>query len=196
MGAGIGETKLQHGCSRYLVTLAQRMHFGRDMTQVFGKKRQPAQRVTKFVEELVLGAVHPASVYSSGVVGGNLPELIEAAKVVETDVVASLGAPAQAVDPPIVASLPDCLPVVKRSAPALAGGAEGVRRDTGNSLWFEVILAQPEKIAVRPHVSTVISDEDGDIPHHPDGTLGAVTPQGMPLLVEEELNDAAEVHLG
>src|SRR5678816_2379556 len=134
------------------------MHFGRDVAQVFGEKRQPAQHVTKFVEQFILGAVHPASVHGGGVVGGNLPELLEAAEVIETDVVASLGAPAQAVDPPIVTSLPDCLPVVKRSAPALAGGAEGVRRDAGNSLWFEVILAKPEKIAVRPHVSTVISD--------------------------------------
>src|SRR6185369_7999353 len=116
-------------------------------------------------------------------------------EVIETDVIASLGAPAQAVDPPVISTRPDRIPVIKRSAPALAGGAEGVRRDTGNSLWFEIVL-QAKKFAVRPHVSTVISHKDGNIAHHPDGTLSAVTPQGMPLRVKEELNHAAKVRLG
>ena len=47
MGAGIGETKLQHRQSGNLVTLPQRMHLGRDVAQVFGEKRQPAQGVTQ-----------------------------------------------------------------------------------------------------------------------------------------------------
>ena len=178
------------------MTLAQRVHFGRDVAQVFGEKRQPAQRVTKLVEQLVLGTVHPAAIYRGRVVGGNLPELLEAAKVIEADVVASLGAPAQAVDPPVVAARPDRVPVIKRSAPALAGGAEGVRRHAGNCFGLEIVLAQAEEVAVRPHIGAVVGHEDGDISHHPDGTLRAVTPQGMPLLVKEELNHAAEVHLG
>src|SRR6185369_14919799 len=98
-------------------------------------------------------------------------------------------------DPPVISTRPDCIPVIKRSAPALAGGAEGVRRDPRNRFRFEIVL-QAKEIAVRPNVSAVIGHENSDIAHHPDGALGAVTAEGTPLFVEEKLNRAAEVHLG
>ena len=72
------------------MTLAQRMHFRRDVAQVFGEKWQPAQHVAQLVEQLVLGTVHPAAIYRGRLAGGNLPELFEAAEVIETDVIASL----------------------------------------------------------------------------------------------------------
>ena len=142
------------------------------MAEIFGKKWQPAQSVAKLVEKLVLGAVHPAAMNGGGLVGGNLPELFESPKVIEPDVVASLRGPAQAIDPPLVASRPDRIPVIERSAPALAGGAESVGRNAGDHFRLEIVL-QAKKVAMRPHVGAVVGHEDRDIAHHADGALRA-----------------------
>src|SRR5579862_1338890 len=151
VGGWIGKAKLQHRQAGNLMPLAQRVHLRSNVAQIFSKKRQAAERVTKFVEQLVLGTVDPAAIYRSGLAGGNFPELLEAAEVIETDVIASLRAPAQATNPPVVASRPDRRPVVEGTAPALAGGAESVGRNAGNGFGLEIAL-QSEKIAVRPYI--------------------------------------------
>src|SRR5690242_21885435 len=116
--------------------------------------------------------------------------------MIEADVVAVQRSPAKAVDPPVVAAGFHRRPIVKRAAPALPGGAEGVGGNAGDDLRFEVVLSEAKEVAMRPHVGAVVIDKNRDIAHHPDGALGAVKPQGMPLLVEEELNHATKINLG
>ncbi len=82
MRAFIAETKLQHRHARNLQTVSQRMHFRSDIAQVL--------RVT----------VDPNAIYGRRIASWNLPELIEAAKVIEADVIAVLCGPAQPLDPP------------------------------------------------------------------------------------------------
>ena len=125
---------------------------------------------------------------------GNLPELIESAEVIEPDVVAVLRGPAQALNPPLVASRFHHIPAVKRIAPALAGLAEEIRRDAGNNLGLEIVI-RAEEVAVRPDVGAVVVHEDSDIAHDANGAFCAVAPQGLPLFVEGELQCAADLQI-
>src|SRR4029077_13324689 len=108
------------------------------------------------------------------------PELLKSAEVIEADVIAGLSAPAQAVDPPVIAARPDRVPVVKRSTPALSRSAERVRRHARYSFRFEIVL-QAEQVTVRPHVGAIVSHKNCYVSHNANRTLRAVTTQRMPL---------------
>src|SRR3954470_7681897 len=123
-------------------------------------------------------------------VGRNLPELGEAAKMVKTDKVTGLRGPAQALDPPAIAAAADRIPVVERITPPLSVGAKVIGRDPRDDVWCEVIT-QAEQIAVRPNVGTVVIHKNGNIAHHANGFVRAVMAKRMPLLPEEKLQDAA-----
>jgi len=125
----ISKTELQHRHAGNLQALSQRVNFGRDVAEIFGEERQASQSFAKLVEEIVSGAIDPAAIYGSGLVRRNLPELIEAAEVIQADLVASFGGPAQTLHPPNESAGPHHVPVIKRIAPALAGGAECVWRN-------------------------------------------------------------------
>src|SRR5438105_647078 len=99
VGSGIAEAKLQDGHAGNVMTLAERVHLGSDVTQVLGEERQSSQGFAELVEKIVLGTIYPAAVDCGGLVGGNFPELFEAAKVVETNVVAGLRGPVQTLNP-------------------------------------------------------------------------------------------------
>src|SRR6185437_14518291 len=103
-------------------------------------KRQPAEFLAQLVKKLVTGPIHPAAMNGGRLAGGNLPELSEAAKVVEPDNIAGLRRPPQAVDPPLKPGGSHRIPVVKRIAPALPGGAEGIRRNAGNNLRLQIFF--------------------------------------------------------
>ena len=165
--ARVTKAKLQHSATGNLMALSQGVHLGCDKAQVFSKEWKAAESFTKFVEQFVLGTVHPTSVYRGWLAGGDLPELLESAKVIETDVVASLRRPAQAVNPPIVASRFHGIPVVQRTAPALASCAECIWRNSGNRFGLEIVL-QAKKVTVSPYVSAVIVHKDRDISHYAD----------------------------
>ncbi len=70
VSAGVAEAELQHGDPRNLVTLAQGVHFGSDVAQVFGEEWQAAQRVAQLVEQFILRAIHPAAVHGGGSLAG------------------------------------------------------------------------------------------------------------------------------
>ena len=94
VGAAIAEAELQHGEPGNLMPLAQGVHLRSDIAQIFGKKGQAAQGFAELIEQIVLGAVDPATVHSGRLAGRDLPELFKAAEVVEADVIAGLGGPA------------------------------------------------------------------------------------------------------
>src|SRR5437867_7074140 len=117
VGSGIAEAKLQDGHAGNAMTLAERVDLGSDVTQVLGEERQSSQGFAQLVEKIILGTIHPAAIDCGRLVGRNLPELLEAAKVVETNVVAGLSGPAQTVNPPIVAAAAHRTPIVERISP-------------------------------------------------------------------------------
>src|SRR5450755_4256333 len=127
------------------------------------------------------------TLHRRGIRGGNLPELIEAAEVIEPDVVAVARRPAQALDPPFVAVLFHHIPTIERIAPALPGLAEKVRWNARYYFHFTMFV-QAKKFGMSPNVGTVIVHEDGDVADHANAPLGTITPQGLPLLKERELN--------
>ena len=123
--------------------------------------------------------------------GGNLPELGESAKVVETDVVAGLRGPAEALQPPAIACGAKRVPVVERIPPALASGAEVIGRHARDDFGKEIAFAQAEQITVRPHVRALIVHKNRDVTDDADRFLRTIILQRTPLLPEEELDRAA-----
>src|SRR3954467_13774057 len=104
------------------------MDFGSDIAQIFSKEGQPPESLPQFDEQVIARTIHPSPAHRSRVSRGNLPELVEAAKVIQSDVIAVIGCPAQPLNPPFVAALLHHIPAVERIAPALSGGAEKIRR--------------------------------------------------------------------
>src|ERR1039457_1737328 len=94
VGAAIAEAKLQHGEAGNLMPLAQGVYLRSDIAQIFGKKGQAAQGFAELIEQIVLGAVDPATVHGGRLARRDFPELFKAAEVVEADVIAGLGGPA------------------------------------------------------------------------------------------------------
>src|ERR1700690_3832900 len=130
------------------------------------------------------------TVNGGGFSGRNLPELRETAEMIKADEVTALRCPTQPLHPPLVALGTHRIPVIKRISPALAGGAVCIRRHAGNRIGIKVIL-QTEQSSICPYVGAVVIHKDGNISDHAYGFLRAVETQGMPLLVEKELDDPA-----
>src|SRR5262249_31705464 len=88
------------------------------------------------------------------------------------------------------------VPVVKRIAPTLAGGAEIVRRHARDNLWQEIVFPQPKQAAIGPDIGAVVIHEDGYVANDADVFLRAILADGAPLFPEEELNDASDREIG
>src|SRR3984885_10657244 len=190
----VAESELQHRHSRDFEPLAQGMHGGSNVAQILREERQPAQGLAQFVKQVVARTIHPAPVDGRGIASRNLPKLIEAAKMVEPDVVAVLGRPAQALNPPLIASRLHHIPAVKGIAPTLSGLAEEIRRHAGNYVRLKVLI-QTEYIAVGPYVGAVVIHKKRHVAHDTDLALGAITPQRLPLLVEGKLQGAPDLKI-
>src|ERR1019366_6480024 len=78
-------------------------------------------------------------------------------------------------------------PTVDGVTPQLAGGAEVVRRHTGDDFWPSR-LVQFEQVAVGPYVRAIESDIDGNVAHDANVVACAVRLQRAPLLLEFELD--------
>ena len=148
------------------MAIAQRNHVGGDESQVLGEERQPAELLSDLVEQFIAGTVHPTPFDGRRFAGRNLPELREAAEMVEPDKVAGLCGPTQPLHPPAVSFAANGLPVVERIAPALARGAEVIGRHTGNHLGLQIVVSKAKQVTVRPDIGAVVIDENGDIPHN------------------------------
>src|SRR4029077_158355 len=148
----------------------------------------------ELVEEFILGTIHPAAMNRRWLLSGNLPELLEAAEMIEANVIAGLCGPAQPTNPPVVASRAHGIPIVERIAPALAGRAESIRRHAGDHFGLKIV---PEtiKILVGPNIGAIVVDKNRDVSHYANRSLGTVQSQGMPLLPERKLDDPANRHL-
>src|SRR5437868_2989890 len=188
VGAGITKAELQHSQSRNVMAIAQRVNVGRDVAEVFSEERKSAERIAHPIEQIIARAVDPAAIDGGEFVGWNFPELGEAAEMIEADVIASLGGPTQAFNPPVISMSPHRVPVVKWIAPALASGTERVGWNAGDDLGSEVGLEAIEFL-VGPHIGAVEINEDGNIAHHADRFAGAVQANSAPLLPKEKLDD-------
>src|SRR5690348_7115543 len=100
----------------------------------------------------------------------DFPELRESPEMVETNVIASLCGPAQAIDPPVVAAGAHRVPVVKRIAPTLAGRAERIGRNTGDYFRLQIVL-QSEQFAIGPHIGAVVVHKNRDVANYAYGAL-------------------------
>src|SRR5580658_89812 len=170
------------------------MHFRSDVTEVLSKKRHATQRLADLQEQVVARPVNPAAIFRRRVTRWNLPELVESAEVIQSDVVAVLGRPAQPLNPPFIAALLHHVPTVERISPTLSSLAEKIWRHARYNLRLQIVV-QPEQLAVRPHVGAVVIHKDCDIAHNADRPLGAVPSQRPPLLVESKLQRAANLNV-
>src|SRR5207253_9905231 len=117
-----------------------------------GKNRHATYFQVQLGEKIIAGTINRATVDGGRLTGGNLPELGESAKMVETDVVAGSRGPAEALQPPAIACGAKRVPVVERIPPALASGAEVIGRHARDDFGKEIAFAQAEQITVRPYV--------------------------------------------
>src|SRR5271157_753634 len=134
VSAAVPKTELQDPHAGKIQLLAEFGHFGRDVAKIFGYERQLSERAAQCVEEVHIGPLHPMPVDGRRFVGWDLPVGLESAEMVEPYDVVGLNRPAHALDPPVVPAQLELVPVVERIAPALAGFAEGIRRDAGDNL--------------------------------------------------------------
>ena len=129
----------------------------------------------------------------------NFPELREAAKMIEPDIIEVVSCPAQPIDPPRVSALLHHVPPIQGITPVLAGFTEEIRRHSGDDLGFTISI-EAKEVRMRPDIGTVKVHEDRNIADHPDRTLCAISAQRLPLLEEEKLDDTAGLeivmHLG
>src|SRR5579872_101419 len=189
--AFVSKSELQNGHAGNLQAVAQRVNLGRDVSQIFRKEGQSAQRFADFQEKIVTRTINPAAIHGSSVTRGNLPELIESAKMVETDVIAILRRPAQPLNPPSVSTLLHDVPAVERISPPLAGLAEEVGRHASHDFRLKIFV-QAEQFTVCPDVSAVMIYKDRNIAHDANRTIGAILTKSVPLLVEGELQRAPD----
>ena len=110
----------------------------------------------------------------SSFAGWDLPILLEAAKVVESQIVASTQRPLQALDPPVVALAFDHVPSIDGIAPALPSRAEGIRRDSSHDFRLQACV-KTEIFRMRPHIGAVVVHKDGHVTDDADSPLCAIT---------------------
>ena len=80
--------------------------------------------------------------------------------------------PTHALNPPVVAVLPQHVPAIHGISPALAGFGESVRRHAGDDLGIQFGI-EAENVRMRPHIGAVVADEDGDVADDADAAGGA-----------------------
>src|SRR5271165_320567 len=186
--AAIRESELKNPHAGKIKLLAQGVYRGGNHSQVFRDKREAAQLVAQTLKELCSRRLDPLAVYRGCVLGGNRPEGLKSAEVVEANnVVKRLGA-AYAIDPPRETLLLQNIPLIQRIAPSLSRCREVVRghaRDTNRRKVF----AQLEDSGIGPDIRAVVVHKDRDIADEFDTQLAAVRAQIPPLLAEGKLDD-------
>src|SRR5262249_49681923 len=103
--------------------------------------------------------------------------------------------PAKPLHPPAVSGSPNRHPVVKRIAPTLAGCTEIVGRNTGNDLGLKIVFAQPEQLAIRPHIGALEIYENRNVTDDANSLLRTIRAQCAPLLPKEKLSNPAQFQL-
>ena len=137
------------------------------------------------LQKIIARTVDPATVDSCSVTGGNLPELIESAEVIQPNVIAVARRPTQALNPPLISTFFHDIPAVERVSPALSGLAEEIGRNSGNH--FRSRLPFRRKSSRCVDIRAVVVDEDRDIANNANISIRAITAQIPPLLVKAEL---------
>ena len=100
----------------------------------------------------------------------------------------------EAIDPPGVAGLTKCVPAIVRVPPELTGGAEIIRRHAGQ-LGGLAIGVELEQFPSRPHVRTVVRDEDRQVPDDFDRTRVTLLAHAPPVIEEEKLCQLVRANL-
>src|SRR6202049_3201811 len=188
--AFVSKSTLENRHARNLQPLPQSVNFGRDVSEIFSEERQAAQSSANGVEEIVPGTIDPGTIDRGWVGSRNLPELIEATKMIKPDVVAVARCPSQTLDPPFVARRFQLVPAVQGVAPALSRPAEKSWRNTRHRFRIHILI-QTEQLAVGPDVGAVVVDKDGYIANDANRAFGTIAAQGPPLLIKGELQGGA-----
>ena len=93
--------------------------------------------------------------------------------------------------PPFKILLFHSIPVIKRIAPELPGGAERVRRHARDEFGHQLFI-QKKQLRMCPHIRAVQGGINGNIPDDPDPLLCRVIPEPVPLLKKLILTERPE----
>ena len=158
----------------------------RDQAEVFGDQGQPAEMSTGGLEEVGARARNPTAVDRRRFTCGHFPVRFEPAEMIEPHYVHLFEARDKPVQPPAIAALLQRFPIVERIAPELAGGAEIVRRHSGDDGRL-AMLVEIKQIGVGPDVGRIARDENRQVSDQLDTVLVRVALQIAPLPEEKEL---------
>ena len=139
------------------------------------------------------GRWHPVPLCRGQRGAGHLPAGLEAAEVVDAQHRETLALQRDTAPPPRVTIGCHRSPVVMRIAPALAIGAEIVRRHTGLHREFAVVR-DAEKVSRGPHIRAVAGHENRHIAEEFDAEPACIGLQVLPLQLEHVLPEAERVH--
>ena len=154
--------------------LAERDHVRRDVAEILEDQRQAAEPLAGRVEERDSGPLAPESLRGVVLVERQLPELHEAAEVVDPQQVEQLELALEPRQPPGIALCRVGRPVEHRHAPALALRMIQRRCRTGDHRAIE-------EAGVRQRIARVAGHVERDVSDQPDPTLVRVSLQGQPL---------------
>src|SRR4051812_20398632 len=124
----------------------------------------------------------------------NFPISLEASEVIKANDVAGCERPLHALNPPVVASLPQDVPAVERISPALPRLAEEIRWHSRHIDWVP-LLVELKEIRVSPDVGAIEVDEDCHVSNQLHAVGSAILMHRAPLLEKEELNSTSDCHL-
>ena len=145
----------------------------RDVPEILGDHRQPAELALDRAEELGSRARPPAPALRRRVPRRNRPVGDVAAEVVDAAEVDELERAPKALAPPAVAGRAVDGPVVQRVPPALAGRAERVGRRPGD-------LAVREQLRPASEIGALVGHVDREVADQPDRRARPRTPAALP----------------
>ena len=178
--------ELQHAHAGEGQRLAQLLDLGCDHAKIFGNDGQRPEGFVDGVEQGSAWALHPSALDCDGLAGCDLPVRQEAAKVIDAHDIDKLEGASYSLGPPSKTFLLVRAPAVQGVAPALAGGAEQIRRHAGHHRRPQV-AAKLEEFGPRPDVCALLRNEDRHVTHDPDATLVGIGLQEQPLAEESPL---------
>src|SRR5207247_239875 len=186
------EGELKNPAPRQMELVEEGPYVRRDQPQVLGDERQSVQLSLYRAEELGARSCHPLSSLGSRCFSRYVPGGCEPSKMIQANGVHMRQQGTQAVYPPTIAGLAMDIPVIKRVAPELSRGTEGVGRHTSKKAR-PLPLVQQKQFRVGPHVTRIGGNKKGQVAYQTYALGMRVLLESLTLTEQQELCQANRV---
>ena len=162
-------------------------------TQVLGDHCHTGQLGLHCVHKVHIRTFQPLAATGGLIAKGNCPVSLKATEMVQSHHIIPLACGSHTLDPPGEILFLVHIPAVQGITPQLTILAEIIRGTACYSFRIQ-ILVQQEHSRIGPHLYRVIRHIDGHIANDLDTLAVGIVPKGLPLGIEQILQEAVEVH--